>query len=129
MKTFKSKFIVYSGIFLLIIAVGAGCKKSSDTPATPAPKTPGTNEVLMQNNTFNPSTITVTKGTTVTWNNQDSYAHTVTSNSGLFDSGNIAGVSGTYSTGGTFSFKFDSTGTYGYHCKIHSGMTGSVVVN
>jgi len=90
--------------------------------------TPGPTQVFAQNIAFNPATRTVSKGTTVQWVNQDGITHTVTWDGGpgpAFDSGNLAG-------GASFSVKFDSAGTYTYHCKIHgapgSGMHGSVVV-
>lgn len=70
---------------------------------------------------FAAAVTTVTKGTTVTWTNNDNMMHTVTANDNSFNSGNLT-------TGGTYSFTFNSTGTFNYHCSIHSGMTGSVVV-
>jgi plastocyanin len=70
---------------------------------------------------FQPSSITVSVGTTVTWHNMGSVTHTVTSTSGLFNSGNI-------SPGGTFPFTFENAGTYTYHCSIHTSMTGTVIV-
>jgi plastocyanin len=68
-----------------------------------------------------PNPITVSTGTTVTWTNTDGIGHTVTSNSSAFDSGVIPG-------GGKFSFTFQTAGTFAYHCSIHPGMVGSVVV-
>ncbi len=70
---------------------------------------------------FQPQTINVTAGTTVTWTNLDSVTHTVTSDTGLFDSGSL-------STGQTFSRTFNTAGSYDYHCSIHPSMTGSVIV-
>lgn len=81
----------------------------------------GMNEVLIQGMAFSPSTITVSTNSTVTWTNKDAIGHTVTSDSGLFDSGTVA-------TNGTFSHTFATAGTFTYHCKIHPTMTGSVVV-
>jgi plastocyanin len=69
--------------------------------------------------TFNPSTISVTAGTTITWTNKDAIGHTVTSDAGLFDSGVVA-------ASGTYQYTFSTAGTYAYHCKIHPGMTASV---
>lgn len=77
--------------------------------------------VTMKNLMFSPVSLQVTAGTTVTWSNNDNATHTVTADDGSFDSGNI-------SPGGTFTHTFSSTGTIPYHCKIHSGMTGTVVV-
>lgn len=88
---------------------------------------PGPNEVWMQNIAYNPSTLTVDAGTTVTWTNKDNVIHTVTSGTpgnadGLFNSGNL-------SKDQTFSFTFDSTGTYNYYCIPHSpNMKGKVIV-
>jgi plastocyanin len=78
-------------------------------------------KVSIYNSAFSIGTLNVAAGTTVTWTNNDGMTHTVTADDGSFDSGNIA-------PGGTFTFKFISAGTVGYHCKIHSGMKASVVV-
>lgn len=71
---------------------------------------------------FSPSTVTVNVGESVTWtNNQAGVPHTVTSDSGAFDSGNL-------SSGGTFQHTFTTAGTFAYHCNIHPSMQGTVVV-
>ena len=70
---------------------------------------------------FNPATITVTAGTTIKWTNKDSAPHTVTGDTGLFESGSL-------SEGSTFSFKFNTAGTFLYHCALHMGMKACVVV-
>ncbi len=71
---------------------------------------------------FQPATLNVPAGTTVTWNNQDSVQHTVTSDvQGLFDSGAIA-------PGKKFTYTFPAPGSYSYHCSIHPGMKGTIVV-
>jgi plastocyanin len=79
----------------------------------------------MQNIAFNPETLTVPAGTTVTWTNEDGVAHTVTWDDRSVDSGLI-------NQGGTFSFTFDTPGTYGYFCIPHgspgAGMHGTIVV-
>lgn len=104
-------------LLIILLAICCySCKKNSETTAKP-----GSNEVWMQNTSFNPASITIARNTTVTWTNKDGMTHTVTDNTGLFDSGNIGSNS-------TFSHAFTSAGTFAYHCKIHSGMTGSVTV-
>src|SRR6476660_9749761 len=77
---------------------------------------------------FVPDTLTVSKGTTVTWTNGDSTLHTVTSgspesgNSGTeFDSSYLA-------EGKTFQHQFSSSGTFDYYCTLHPYMKGKVVV-
>jgi plastocyanin len=121
---FKMKFRkkLFGKFYFLILALSLlatlnGCKKSDNSPSSPP-----ANEVWMQNNSFNPSTITVSANTTITWRNKDSVTHTVTSTTSAFDSGNIA-------AGGTYSRQFMTAGTYSYHCTIHSNMNGQVVVN
>jgi plastocyanin len=110
-------------VFLLslLVIVGA-CSKSDSGSANDGNGKPGPDEVYIQNLAFSPSTITVSVNTTVIWTNFDQVAHTVTSDTGLFDSGNIA-------SSNTYSFKFTSAGTFTYHCKIHPSMTGTVIVN
>lgn len=91
--------------------------------------TPVTNAaVSIYNMSFVPSTVTISAGTSVTWTNNDSMNHTVTSDTGVFNSGVIS-TAGAYGTGGSFTYTFNTPGTYPYHCTIHPTMTGSVIVN
>ena len=78
--------------------------------------------VNIKSQSFQPSTLSVPAGTTVTWHNQDNMQHTVTSDAqGQFDSGAIA-------TGKKFTYTFPAPGSYSYHCSIHPGMEGTIVV-
>src|SRR5690242_20971618 len=65
---------------------------------------------------FSPSTLTIKAGTTVTWTNNGPSAHTTTSDTGVWDSGTLGAPSssGGYggSPGGTYSFTFNTPGTY-----------------
>jgi amicyanin len=71
---------------------------------------------------FEPTPITVMTGETVTWTNKDAVAHTVTSTGAKqFDSGNLQ-------AGKSFSFTFDTPGTYQYTCTLHPYMKGEVIV-
>jgi YVTN family beta-propeller protein len=67
-------------------------------------------------------TIRVRAGQTVTWTNRDPVPHTVTSDDGLWDSGDIA-------AGVSFSHRFVVPGTYAYHCGYHPAMQATVVVS
>ena len=61
-------------------------------------------------------------GDTVTWTNKGSAPHTTTSDiMGVWDSGSMG-------PGGTFSHTLTTAGEYPYHCQIHLGMTGTIVV-
>lgn len=78
--------------------------------------------VSIKNYSFDPPILTVKAGTKVTWINDDSAQHTVTSDSGnSINSANIA-------SGKSSSFTFTQTGTIKYHCNIHPEMQGSIVV-
>src|SRR5215211_4635951 len=70
---------------------------------------------------FQPTSIEVAAGSTVTWTNTGAAPHTVTADNGAFDSGQLK-------PGATFSQTFTTPGTYTYHCEIHPQMTGTVVV-
>src|SRR5918996_6365905 len=72
-------------------------------------------------NSFSPNPVEVKVGETVTWINDDSRRHTVTSKDGVFDSGMMG-------KGQSFSFTFDKAGEYPYFCSPHPGMVGTVVV-
>ena len=84
--------------------------------------------VSISNMSFVPSTVTISAGSSVTWVNNDSMDHTVTSDTALFDSGTLS-AAGIYGAGGSFTYIFNSPGTYPYHCAFHPGMTGTIVVN
>jgi plastocyanin len=108
-----TRLIVVAAVFVV-----AACKSSTSSSG------PGANQVFMQNTAFNPTTRTVAVGTTVTWMNQDGFAHTVTYSSGpgsSFDSGSVP-------AGGSFQHAFAAAGTVQYHCTIHAGMNGTIVV-
>lgn len=78
--------------------------------------------IKIQNFSFVPKNITVKVGTKVTWINNDSAPHDVTSSVGnLLDSGTLI-------TGKTFSFVFTDTGIVNYYCTIHPNMKGVITV-
>jgi plastocyanin len=83
---------------------------------------PGAQSVMVMNYSFMPASITVSAGTKVTWTNDDTVAHTVTSSGGgPLNSPSIAPNS-------SWSYTFATPGTYRYFCAIHPNMTGTVTV-
>ena len=122
--------------FTLISFVGCGSDSSTGTNDTENPNGPGDpgneqgpNEVWMVGNTFNVSNLEVSAGTTVTWTNNSSVNHTVTSGSrGESDAGELFN-SGTISPGGQFTHTFEDAGEYEYFCEFHSGMSAEVTVS
>ena len=78
-------------------------------------------QVAIANFAFDPPTLEIPIGTTVTWTNNDSAPHTATSSDGVWDSGIL-------NTGDTFSYTFDQAGTFNYICSVHPNMTAQIVV-
>jgi len=77
--------------------------------------------VKIDNFTFNPPTLTVKTGTTVTWKNEDDIPHTVASDTKVFKSKAL-------DTDDSYSFTFTTTGVYEYFCSLHPHMKGTIVV-
>jgi plastocyanin len=113
---------------LLLAAVGCGRNdKSSENAA-----------IRVKLLAFNPSTVRVRAGTTVTWTDDEPVTHTVTS--GAFE--NVDATTGLRAserpdgrfdgrlerTGKTFSYRFTGAGEFTYFCSIHKGMNATVVV-
>jgi len=115
-KIINSRNLVFLTIMLFTVFVTLnGCKKDDSDPNVPA------NEVWMENSAYSPSTLSIDVNTTVTWINKDGTDHTVTSNTGLFDSGDL-------NNDDTFTHQFTATGTYPYHCTFHPMMTATIIV-
>ena len=78
-------------------------------------------QVKIANFTFDPPTLTVKAGTTVTWVNADDIPHVVSEKDGKFRSSAL-------DTDDKFSQTFSTAGTVEYFCAIHPHMTGKIVV-
>ena len=114
------------GLGILLVVVLAGCGSSSSTPTTPTTPQPLTVTIVPAARTlgvaaFTPNPASVTAGAKLTWSNTDTTTHDMVSDTGIWDSGRIA-------PGDHFDFNFATKGTFNYHCSIHSGMIGTVVV-
>jgi plastocyanin len=131
----KASFIVLAVVVVVIIGgaiwyMGQNSAYQQPTTATTAPTQAvasqpaagqATSAVTISNFAFQPNSLSVATGTTVTWTNNDSMPHTVTADDGSFTSGPIA-------AGATFSHTFTAAGTVAYHCQFHASMHGSVTV-
>jgi plastocyanin len=111
-------------LVIVIHVAAAALMTRTPTPSATATPAPAARQVsaTIQNVAFSPNSITVARGTTVTWTNLDSMAHTVTADNGSW------GSTSTLGQGGTYSHVFTSPGSYTYHCAIHSFMKGTVIV-
>jgi plastocyanin len=125
---FSLRLVAVSVVLMFAIACGGGYSSpSSPTPSTTTPGGPSSPVAIpvgatsLGNAAYAPDDLNVAVGTTVTWRNVDSVSHTSTSDVTGWNSGEIA-------PGGQFSAVFQTAGTFPYHCTIHPGMVGTVVV-
>ena len=118
----RRKNILLAGLIIFITSfIFMECSKNTYNNDNSGGGTSGSNKVYMKNSTFSSANLTITVGGTVQWINDDNMVHTVTSDNGRFNSGDIQ-------ANGSFSNTFSATGVYPYHCIYHSGMTGTIVV-
>src|SRR5688572_3850089 len=97
--------------------------KSNDAPAnTNESSNAEITEIEIENFAFSPETITVKKGTTITWTNRDSMAHTVTGNDGQGPDSELL------DQGESYSYTFNEAGSFPYACKPHPNMQATVIV-
>ncbi len=121
---------------LRVLALGAfatlaaGCGNNSSNYSntmSPTPAAGGSSVSIVAcatnkgSGAYSPNPITISRGGSVTWMNNDSITHTSTSDNGTWSSGNIA-------PGGSYTATFSSSGSFTYHCQIHPGMVGTVTV-
>lgn len=105
---------------LLVLALGLASLSLTRAHAS-APVIGNANEVVIENFSYQPTTLTVAPGTKVTWVNHDDEPHTVTETNKRFNSKAL-------DTGDRFSNEFTKPGTYNYYCALHPGMKGQVIV-
>ena len=103
---------------VLVIGIACGGDDDEEPQTTPAPQL-GQHTVKIKGFAFNPESITIDRGDSVAWINQDSAAHTVTGSE--FNSGSL-------SRDETYTRTFDQTGEFPYICSFHPYMRGNVTV-
>jgi plastocyanin len=137
----KRGFLLVS-IFAVLVLIATACGGAATPAATETPAATattaatatataagtgtatgsgGTGQVSIKNLAFNPPTIAIKVGESVQWTNDDTTAHTVTSDSGIWDSGQLQ-------PGQTFTQQFPTPGAFPYHCSIHTFMHGTITV-
>jgi plastocyanin len=120
------QFALVAGFWIVSACGGSGGYSGGN------PTGPGTggnincpaNNVCMGSAAFVPTSITVTKGTLVTFNNTSVVDHNI-----VFDAPLPAAVEnpGSLPYGSSVGRTFATAGTYNFHCTIHGGMTGMVI--
>lgn len=114
-----SRLLMTAAAVAVLALTTAAC--SSDAPATAdsAPTDSDGARVVVADLSYEPATLTVPAGTTVTWSFEDgAIRHDVAGD----------GFQSELMASGTFSHTFDAPGTYEYVCTAHPGMTGTVEV-
>ena len=148
-----SALVVLTGVLLAIAVVTTACSDSSvardavpanssaAAPATTGSKPPSAEfgVTLNDSNRFQPMSLTVPKGATVSWNNAGQTTHTVTADpakamnkaDAVLPTGAEAWDSGSVAGGQSFSRTFGVPGTYTYFCLPHEsiGMVATLIVN
>ena len=108
-----------------VLEIAGGFIVSDESSATPASGSTGAGEAVVVDIKafkFLPETLEIPAGTEVTWTNSDLILHTVVAEDGSFESENIV-------RGDTYSFTFETAGTFPYICGIHTSMKGEIVVS
>ena len=105
----------------LVIGFLAACSSSTSPANSCGSSGAAANINAEASNSFSPKSATITHGEKVCWQNSSTVLHTVTADSGAFDSD--------LPVGQIFVQTFPTAGTFPYHCKIHAGMTGTITVN
>lgn len=132
----KNSLALFTGAAALVLGLTAcGSDAKSETAATTQPtaettaespaETPAADGVGIKGSRFGPTELAVGVGDTVTFTNNDAFAHTVTSK----DDSAISFDSGKIGEGETFDVDFTEAGTFNYFCQIHPTMRASIVVS
>ena len=110
----------------IVVVTLAPTPVPTTTPAPTAGAAPlasGKVATTVVDNRFQPNTLTVAVGTTVTWTNNGFNFHTLSSTEKLFDSGPLG-------AGQSFTYSFQKAGTIDLICRQHvlNGMSGRIIV-
>jgi plastocyanin len=126
-RNIKKEIIMKIFIVIIVVAVLAvggyliyRNSYNKSTSSSSSSTSVSTNSVNINNFAFDPSNITVTAGSKITFTNKDSVTHTVTADNGKFNQQVNAGA--------TTTITISDPGTYGFHCSIHSSMKGTIIV-
>ena len=118
----KRKFLSAAALMTMVLPLGLSTVNHAQPVADDQKASVDKLQVKIDNFSFQPVTLTVTAGSTVTWVNQDDVPHNIVSSEGKTLK---SPVLDTYQK---FSYTFDKPGTYAYFCGIHPRMVGKVIV-
>jgi len=115
----KTKQILIGSVLIVCIAIITTAFYNNSINYT---KGVTNHTIKMQNSAFVPASLTVTKGSSVTWTNDDNTVHTVTATDGSFSSGDIV-------VGTSYTRTFTTAGTINYYDAHNNNMKGVLVVS
>ncbi len=118
----RFRFTVGFAALATVAGLAAGCGSSSPAAPTVAADVTITMVGDRGNQSYSPNPTTMRVGQTVAWKNGDSTAHDATQDASRFGTGTIS--AGATST----PLAMSTAGTFTYHCTIHPGMVGTLVV-
>ena len=114
----KTRSFLLIGALVVVIFLIVSCYKNKSSYNS----TSGTSKITITSSAYSPASLTVVSGATVTWTNNDNSAHTVTTEDGAINSGDIA-------PGSSYSKTFMTTGTYNYHDAHNTDMKAVLIVS
>jgi plastocyanin len=114
----NKKMVLLCAISFLNLSMFAFAGEMKDANSTSSKQ----NRIEIKDFAFNPQTLTVKSGETVTWINRDEEPHTVVSVGKKFKK------STALDTDQEFTITAGAPGTYTYFCSVHPKMTGTIVV-
>jgi plastocyanin len=114
----KARFFWLVSALVVATLLIVSCYKSKSSYNS----APGTSKITITSSAYSPASLTVVSGSTVMWTNSDNTVHTVTTEDGTLNSGDIA-------PGSSYSKTFMSAGTFNYHDAHNTAITGVVVVS
>jgi len=117
-RTLLSAVVIAAMVLPLSLATVNYAPPVADDPKASADKL----QVKIDNFSFQPASLTVSAGSTVTWVNQDDVPHNIVSSEGATLKSPVL------DTDQKFSYTFEQPGTYAYFCGMHPRMTGKIIV-
>jgi plastocyanin len=119
----KKIALLILGVVVIGVVIFFATKQDTKAPIANPVSTSATGLVVaIENYQFNPSALTVKKGDTVVWTNNDSAPHIVAGDKSPWVPG------GSLKKGDTYTHTFDTVGSFSYYCFIHPSMRGTVTV-
>ena len=116
--------LILSSLFLILMLVACSSTSEPEEGSNPEESDGSSSdslEIKISGFKFDPDVITIPVGSTVTWKNYDPAPHATVGDNGEWDSGGLK-------KDDTFSFTFDTPGTYTYHDSYYVTMDGTVEV-